>query len=490
MVVGNDLNGTSKLWITPKLSAPSITVTVPISPDYSISSAYSEQSSRSRELTVESSYISNTTSLHHVFVPLENGVLTVTFMYNGSAAQDVNETQITVVQPHTLYRFGNPCPHMCASLGVYKLRDSLYTLCASSSGVCRCKLSQINQQHSTILLSTRECRLLLHPNTESDNVTITVEQISDTVSYPPTRIGLNLLFALNNHIYQDALIYGTDDRPIHFSNSVNCQVVLCLQRFGSKILIYCANNTMVEYNFDNDHLSHFNNYLYFPCSDTANFSVNLTNNEYADIRYYKMDNAPQQFSQLQVTSRQFKFGECIEYEGHHLFLYTDWSNNLHLINSSMGTLQVYNFSTSSQYARPLIIGERYVITHSLDHQTTSIFDLQDIRSPIITQQDILSHQLATVISNLSTVIEIEPISTPSSVVMTLSPTSSYSIATSALVPSSSVAVTTAIMYSMTTPPIHVTEPEVVIWPPIIIAIAIIILCSSVGGAIGAVYCYR
>ena len=474
------------MWITPKL-APSITETVPIGPDYSISSAYTEQSSRSRELTVESSYISNTTSLHHVFVPLDNGVLNVTFVYNGSATQD-NETQITVVQPHTLYRFGSPCPLMCASLGIYKIRDSLYTLCASSSGVCRCKLSQINQQHSTILLSTRECRLLLYPN--SDELDIIVEQISDIISYLPTRIGLHLLFASNNHIYRDDLIHGRDVMPIYFSNSVHCQVVLRLQKFESKLLIYCANNTMVEYNFDTDHLSHFNNHLYFPCSDTANFSVNLTNNEHADIHYYRMGNAPQQFSQLQATSRQFKFGECIEYGGHNLFLYTDWSNNLHLINSSMGTLQVYNFSTSNQYARPLIVGERYVVTHSLNHQTTSIFDLQDIHSPIIIQQDIMSHQLATVISNLSIVIEIEPTSTPSSVVMTLlSPTSSYSIATSAPATSSSVVVTTAIAYSMTTPPLHVTEPEVVIWPPIAIAV-IIILCSTVGGTIGVVCCYR
>ena len=50
VVVGNDLNGTSKMWITPRLSATSITVTVPIGPDYSISFAYAEQSSRTREL--------------------------------------------------------------------------------------------------------------------------------------------------------------------------------------------------------------------------------------------------------------------------------------------------------------------------------------------------------------------------------------------------------------------------------------------------------
>ena len=474
-MAGNDSDGFAKLWITPKLFAS--TIVVPIGPNRSISSAFTEQSSRNRELLVESSYINNTTSLHHIFVPLENGVLNVTFMYNVTAAQD-NET-VTVVQPHKLYRFGNPCPPMCASLGVYKIRDSLYTLCASPSRVCRCKLSQTNQQHSTILLSTRQCRLLSYPNSD-----VIVQQISDVVDYAPTRIGLHLLFALNRHIYRDDLIHGTDVMPIYFSNNLNCQIVLRLQIVKSKLLIYCANNTMLEYDFNTEYLSQFNNHLYFPCSETANFSVNLTNNELsADIHYYRMDNISHQFSPLQA--RQFMLGECIAYKGHHLFLYTDRGNNLHLINSSM--LAPNNFSTSNQYARPLIIGERYVVTHNLSHQTTSVFDLQDIRTPIITQQD-MPYQLATVISNLSTVIEIEPCttSTPSSIV-TLSPTSSYSIAvTRSIAPSKSTVMPTVVTHSMTTSPIF--EPEPVIWPPIAIAIAVIILCLSIGGSIGAV-CY-
>lgn len=480
VVVGNDLNGSSKMWITPKLSAPSVTVTVPIGPDYTVSSAYTEQSSRSRELIVESSYINNATSLHHVFVPLEDGVLNVTFIYNGSTAQDLgNETPITVVQPHTLYRFGNPCPRTCASLGVYRIRDSLYTLCASSSGVCRCKLSQINRRDSMILLSRRECRRLVHPNTG-----ITVEHISDVIAYLPSRVDLHLLFISNNFIYQDNLIYSVDELPIHFSDSENCQVVLRLQKFESKLLIYCANNTMVVYNFDTEALSQFNNHLYFPCSDTANFSVDLTNNEHADIHYY---NAPQQFSQLNTTSRHFKFGECIEYEDHHLFLYTDRSNNLHLLNSSMSALPVcMNISLGNQYVRPPIIHERYIITHSLDHQTTSVYDLKDVRSPIITQQDIMLHQLVTVVSNLSTVVNIEPTSTLSSIAMTISPTPSHPIATSTLASTSTV-VTTAVTYGMTTSPVHATEQ--VIWPPVLIAIAVlaIVLFSSVGGC---TYYYR
>ena len=494
MVVGKDLNGTSKVWIVPKLSAPSVTVTtVPIGPDHVVSSAYTEQSSRSRELTVESAYISNETSLHHVFVPLENGILNVTFMYNGSAAQDIgNETQITVVKPHTLYRFGAPCPRMCASLGANKIRDSLYTLCVSSSGICRCKLSQTNLQHSTILLSTQECRLLSYPNADHD---IIVEQVSDIVTYLPNRIELHLLFTLNNYIYQDDLIHGAhgDERPIYFSNSANCQIVLRLQKINeSKLLIYCANHTMVEHNFITDHSFQFSNHLYFPCSDAANFTVNLTNSEHADIHYYRMDNIHRQFSRLQA-GREFKFGECIEYENHHLFLYTDWSNTLRLINSSIHALPVYIVSTNDQYARPLIVGKQYIVTHSLDHQTTSVFDLQDTRSPIITHQDIMLLQLATVVSNLSIAIEIEPTTTTSSAAMTLSPTPSYSTMFSISAPATStaVAVTTSVTYDMTTSsPINLTEPEVVIGPPIAIAMVLIILCSSVGGTIGAICCYR
>ena len=465
MVIGSDSNGISKMWITPKISAPSqVAVTVPIGPDHAVSSAFSEQSSRSRELTVESSYSSDATSLHHVFVPLENGVLNVTFMYNGSAAQDIigteNETRITVIQPHILYRFGNPCPHMCASLGVYKT-ESLYTLCASSSGVCRCKLTQINQQNSTVFLSSQECHLLLNPSTD-----IIVEQISDVVRYLPSRIGLHLLFASNNHIYQDDVIDGANVEPIQFSNSANCQVLFRLQKISeSKFLIYCANNTMVEYNFDSAHASQFNNHLYFPCSATANFSVsvNLTNNRHADICYnYRVDG--RSFSQLQATSRQFKFGECIEYRDHHLFLYTDWNNNLHLMNSSMRAPPVHNISISNQHARPLIISGRYAITHSLNHQTTSVFDLdlQGIHPPIITQQDhIALLQLATVVSNLSTVIEIEPTRTPGPIA------SSYYFGTTT---SSSIR-------------------EEVIGSTIAIAI-VIICCLCVGGAIGVYYYYR
>ena len=470
MAVGNDSDGVAKLWITSKLFAS--TITVPLGLNLSISSAYNEQSSRSRELLVESSYTSTTTSLHHVFVPLENGVLNVTFMYNGSAAQD-NET-ITVVQPHKLYRFGNPCPHMCASLGVYRIRGSLYyTLCAGSSGICRCQLSQRNQQQHIAIILLSNCRLLSY----LINTDIIVQRISDVLSFTPIRTQSHLLFTLNKYIYQDDLVDGTYVNPIPFSVSLNCQVVLRIQiTVNSKLLIYCANNTMVEYDFNTDYRSQFNNHLYFPCSETAKFLVNLTNNENADVHYFRMDDIPQRFPR-QV--RRFKLGECIEYEGHHLFLFTDWDNNLHLINSSMLTL--YNISPSNQFARPLITGERYVVTYNPDNQTMSAFDLEDISSPIIIQQDIMPFQLATVISNLSMIVEIEP--TPSSMV-TFSPTSPYSI----LAPS--ISVTILVTDTMATSP--EIEQELVIWPPIAIALAVIIvLCSGVVGTIGfIIYCYR
>ena len=441
VVAGNDSDGISKVWITPKLSAS--TIVVPLESNYSISSAYSEQSTRSRELTVESSYISNTTSQHHIFVPLENGVLNVTFMYNGSAAHD-NQT-ITLVQPHKLYHFGNPCPPMCASLGIYRVRTSLYTLCASSSGVCTCQLRQSDtqQQHPTVLF---DCYLLSHPNTN-----ITVHRISDVLIFYLYRLRPQLIFALNKQIYQYDLLYHTDVQSILFLGNLNCQVVLRLQIVESKLLIYCVNNTLTEYDFNTEEPFQFNNRLYFPCSDTANFSVNLTNTENADIIYYRTGDTPHRLSQLGVNRWLFKFGECIMYEDHHLFLYTNQSNSLHLINSSM--FMQLSLSTNNLYDRPLIVDERYVVTHDLGRQTTSVFDLQDISSPIITQQD-TSFQLATVISNLSAIVEFEP--TPR---------------------------------STTTSPVN--EEELIIGPPIGIAIAALtVLCLIVIGAIGLTWLCR
>ena len=464
MVVGNDSDGVANLWITPKLFAS--TIAIPLGSNLSISSAFNEQSSRNRELLVESSYISNTTSLHHIFVPLENGVLNVTFIYNGSSAQqDANKT-ITVVQPHKLYRFGTPCPFMCASLGVYRVRGSqYYTLCASSSGVCRCQLSQrIQQQHTaTVLLN---CRLLSHLT----NTDIIVQRISDVLTFVPIRTQAHLLFTLNRHIYQDDVIDGTDINPITFSDNLNCQVVLRIQIIESKLLIYCANNTVAEYDFSNaDLVPQTNHHLYFPCSATANFSVNVINNENADIHYsnYTMDDISHQPPPLRV--RRFKLGECIMYEGHHLFLYTDLDNNLHLINSSMLTLR--NLSTSNHCARPLITGERYVVTHTLENQTMSVLDLQDISSPLITQQDIMPFQLAAVISNLSVVVEIKP-----------TPTSSYSTPA----PSMSDVVTTVVITSS-----PIVEQQLAIGPTIGVVIAMfsfLVIISIIGLSIILWWC--
>ena len=466
VTVGNDSDGISKIWIVPRLSTSSPFV-ISLDSNFTVSSAYSAQSTKSRELTVISSYIGTSVSLHHLLVPLENSILNVTVKYNGSAG--ANET-ITVVRPHTLYRFpSSPCSHMCSSLGVHKIRGSLYALCASSTRICRCQLIPSNHQEhfdTTPLLSN--CRLLLYPNAD-----ITVTRISDILSFSSIRNRPHLLFVLDKNIYQDNIVYDTAVLPIPFSTSPNCQVVLRLQIVESRLLIYCTNYTMVEYHFDEEHLFQSENHQYYPCSETANFSVNVTRNERADIHYQRLTDDSELRQQLlpPLGVSHFKVGECITYDGHDLFLYTnlDRSNNLHLINSSCSIFIPHNFSTSNLYERPLTVAERYIMIHSPDDQSTYVLDLENIEMPIITLEDIVPFQLATVISNLSFTINIEP--TPS-----LSRTSFRS-------DSVLMSTATAMMPTDETDPPFI-EQETIIWPPILIAIVVIIcLCVLINGAV-------
>ena len=498
MVAGNDSDGISKVWITPKLSAS--TIVVPLD-GHSISSAYSEQSSKSRELTVESSYISNTMSQHHIFVPLENGILNVTFMYNGSAAKD--NPAITLVQPHKLYHLGNLCLHMCASLGVYRIGATLYTLCASSRGVCICELrTSAGQPSFNNLTNALNCHLLQHPRSDID-----VHKISNTVVYP-NRAFSRLLFALNNSVYQTVPLYGSgSDSIISIPDHLNCLVITRLQIVGSKLSIYCVNNSMVEYDMDHEwFLPQFNNHLYFPCSETVNFSVNLTNTEIS----YRMNDVPRRSTGLRIG--RFKFGECITHESHPLFLYINsWSSSLHIVNSSMFTLLNFTYNPpmcmNIEYDRPVTMGKRYIIAYDLGCQITSVFDLHNIASPVIIQTD-KPLQLAAVIFNLSTTVTviIEPTITttvPPSTVGTTSITELIPQSTSSM----STLVTTIATTSITTTSkneIHSTllsmttvvtdntamtplsEEDLVIAPPILIGTFIIVIVLLLFVIIGTI----
>ena len=397
VVAGNDSDGMAKVWITSKLFAS--TITVPLDPNVSISSVYNEQSltSRNRELLVESSYISNTTSQHHIFVPLENAVLVATFAYNGSS-------NTGTAYPVSQLCVSSLCPSMsrCASLGVYRIGGALYTVCAGSSGICICGLTS-DDADGQISYSSSNCRLLNQPLSRND--VINVHGISNIVIYRPHQFLGHLMFALNNYVYQTSPAHSTDSH-IYIEPGF-CLAITRLQIVASKLLIFCTNNSYVlEYDIDvAEFLSpQFNNHLYFPCSENMDFSVNLTNTEII----YRTNNVPSQQSGLRIG--RFKFGECITHRNHHFFLYINTQNNsLHIVNSSM--LTPYNLTEGSpigmcannEYDRPVFIGERYIIAYDLGCQITSVFDLQDITSAIITQKS-RPLLLATVISNISAII--------------------------------------------------------------------------------------
>ena len=422
MVVGNDSDGAAKLWITSKLFTS--TITVPLGPNISISSAYGEQSSRGRELMVESIRISNTTSRHHIFIPLESAVLVATFTYNGSSVFTANPIQPAVNQS----RISTLCQSMsrCTSLGVYKIGAAMYTLCASSSRICMCRLRASNySDNQKMYTGATSCRLLNQPRNGID-----VHQISNTVTYESHKFNGNLLFALDNYVYQITPVYNSDGSILIPSNIFDCFVITRLQIIKSKLLIFCTNNSIVQYNMDTgdlDFFSQLNNrlandlYLHFPCSDSADFSVNVINTEIS----YGTNNAPISNRSSGLMLGRFKFGECITNQSHHIFLYINnaESNSLHIIvNSSLFTLhnltEVQGTSlamcVNNEYrSRPVIIGGRYIIAYNLGCRTASVFDLQlqDFTSPIITQR-LRSNTLplATIISNLSVMIDtIEPI---------------------------------------------------------------------------------
>ncbi len=73
--------------------------------------------------------------------------------------------------------------------------------------------------------------------------------------------------------------------------------------------------------------------------------------------------------------------------------------------------------------------------------------------------------------------------------MTLSPTPSHSIATSVPTSSTSVVMSTVITYYYDATTSHVNDAEEIIWPPIAIAI-VLLICLCVGGIIGGIICYR
>lgn len=449
MVVGNDSDGAPKLWIVSKLFASTINVSFDRNSD-TISSAYSEHSLKRRELIVESLYNSTTISRHHIFIPLESAILVATFTYNGSVVNPVPDPHAHVNRSRIL----TLCRSMsrCASLGVHKIGATLYTLCAGSSGICICGLRTSNDSDGQKWYTgATNCRLLDHPRNGID-----VHQISNIVIYQSHKFNGNLLFALNNCVYETTPAYGVE-RIIPIPSEIfGCLVITRLRIIASKLIIYCTNNSVVHYNMDTgdlEFLPQFNNHmdLYFPCSDATDFSVNMASTE---ISYGMSDRS----SGLRIG--RFKFGACIVNQNHHIFLYINTrSNSLHIVNSSLFTLHNLTEGTSlamcmnNEYYddRPLVIGERYIIAHDIGCHITSVFDVQDITSPIITRKN-KPFLLATVISNLSAIINNGP--------------------------------TTA-----TTASLPVAE-ELVIAPPVVVLLGIILFCSIINIIALVVICWK
>ena len=392
LTVGNDQLGNVILKITSMLDK---SVTVFVLEGLSLSPACGSHLSRCRTLTIESTAITNTTSKHTVFIPLENSVALLELTHNG-----INSA-LSISSQHTLSFSGISGNRNCSSLTVKQIGSRHYLPCVSDEGLYLCMLdvNTTDIEQSTV----ERCQRML------DISLIGYESLSDVIlsadAMAPS-FRQQLLFLLQSALYR----YHPFTNLLSFVNDFSslCSSVDQLLRspkMNSELLLYCRARTSIVYNTDYDQIVSLGllENVQYPCSPSAEFIIHLTQNQ-MELSYKTTGNANVTVKIFSSTtaSDDFHSGACFTLGSDSLFAFTDRRTGVLVFNTTSESFTLLPGTKScGAVGCELLLdyNDQYLVVRNRLQQRLAVYDILRRGQMIITLSNTTS-RLVGLIHNI------------------------------------------------------------------------------------------
>ena len=383
------------LTITSKFRAVSNTV---FSLDgQSLSSACGTHPSRCREVMVESETITNLTSKHTIFIPLENGLHLLQLLHDG------NSNQLSLHSQHTLTFSGINGVRNCSSLSPQRIGSLHYLPCVSTENLYICSLNinlTVIEQSSVQRCAPMPFSIRMNEYTSLSNIILSNDA---SVSQQ------HLLFLFQNFLCR--LYPVTNSLSVAYDFSSECssasQLLLPSPKLESELLIYCRDRRSIVYNTNIDQIvSHaqLDNVLY-PCSQSAEFIIHLTQTT-MDFSY-KVSRDGSDVVKIfvsQTASSDFYSGICFDFGNHQIFAFLDRSNGVFMFNTASENFTLLHRTQGcgvEDCELLLKYNNRYLVIRNRELRKVTVYDVIDGRVIITSDND--NFQLVGLIYNIQTV---------------------------------------------------------------------------------------
>ena len=379
LAVGNNEDGGGILTVASKLASSVTTVTLN---GHSISSACGTHPSRCRELTVQSTRLSDLITKHLIMIPLENGLQLLEFYHDGT------ENELNITSQHSLMFSGiSGNGNNCSSLNAYQIGTTNYVPCITRERLYICTLT-INMT-AIARSSIHGCQQMLDIGTAGFTSLSNIVLSDDT--YVPQQ---HLLFLLQNGLYNlfpiTNNVYYVDD----FSRLCSQIDQLLLSPKGDgELLLYCRDRTSIVYSTNVDQIVNFGGLenVQYPCSPSAEFIIHLNQNQ-MELSYKLRNNGSDtvQISPSPTMSSDFHSGICFNNGSHNLFAYTDRSMGVYLFNATSRNFTLLPNTcccgTEDECEFILVYNDQYLVVRNREENRVTVHDIRQGRANIVLRE--------------------------------------------------------------------------------------------------------
>ena len=417
LVAGNEPgNGSVRARVLLKSRLQGETTVINL-PDHQVSSACGlRYPSRCGKLTVESTRHNDQVSSHVFFIPLEDGIFILKVTHNGSALGDSNYISYEVLPPIKLGQdCFNPATN-CTSLGIFKIRSSLYSLCVSSSSkMCSCQID-VRDNTNYFLKNCQVHRFFRLPK----------DQISNVVVFQRQQQSL-LYFFVENYLFNINLDTGSNShQQVFYYNNMDCLPVDRLILVDYTLYIYCTNVSAI-YHLNNGTLtdSSEGRKFVYPCSAADIVEVNL--NATTTLTYSSQDG-----SKVTVGlpgSGNFVTGKCFMYRGSVVFLYLRETDGVYLFDAMRNETFLINntgelLMDQNQHI-PLVFSNVYFVIQNGHVDSLSLYDIGNIQTPLLSLYPVPQQIVVAFVSDLNVTLPTQAITSTSYSAPTPTPSSAF-----------------------------------------------------------------
>ena len=470
LVAGNEPgNGSVRARVLLKSTLQEETTVIDL-PDHQVSSACGlRYPSRCSNLTVESTRHNDQVSSHVAFIPLEDGIFILKVTHNGSALGDSNYISYEVLPP---IKLGQDCFNPttnCTSLGIFKIRSSLYSLCVSSSSeMCSCQIDVRDNSDYFV----KNCQVYPFFRLSKDQISnVVVFQRQQSLFY----------FFVENYLFNINLDTGSHGQVFDYDN-MDCLSVDRLILVDYTLYIYCTNVSAI-YHLNNGTLtdSSERRKFVYPCSAADNVEVNL--NETTTLTYSSQDGS--KVTVGLAGSGNFVTGKCFIYRGSVAFLYLRETDGVYLFDRMKN--ETFLISNTSEFLMnqnrhvPLVFSNMYFAIQSGDVDSLSLYDIRNIQTPLLSLYPVPQRIVVAFVSDLNVTLPTPAVT--STIASAPTPTPSFTIHTnSPLPPSHSISPQTSTFPFSTTqvPPPAASDLrllETIVIAVVLILVFIVIIAS-------------